>query len=82
MRQISVSDFELLEDADDLRSFQRIIPVYRGTERNSSKAIRNYIEQVLQQEIAGLDEFLPEEQIGQYHLLGYWGSGSANPFSR
>lgn len=71
VRQISVSDFELLEDADDLRSFQRIIPVYRGTERNSSKAIRNYIEQVLQQEIAGLDEFLPEEQIGQYHLLGY-----------
>lgn len=71
VRQISVSDFELLEDEDDLRSFQRIIPVYRGTERNSSKTIRNYIEQVLQQEVAGMNEFLPEEHVQQYHLLGY-----------
>lgn len=71
VRQISVSDFELLEDEDDLRSFQRIIPVYRGTERNSSRTIRNYIEQVLQQEVAGMDEFLPEEHVQQYHLLGY-----------
>lgn len=38
VRQISVTDFELLEDEDDLSNFQRIVPIYRGTEKNSSKA--------------------------------------------
>ncbi|MBQ5669061.1 MAG: DNA helicase RecG, partial [Peptococcaceae bacterium] len=32
VRQISVSDFELLEDEEDLQQFQRITPIYRGTE--------------------------------------------------
>ena len=31
VRQISVSDFELIEDEEDLQQFQRIIPIYRGT---------------------------------------------------
>ena len=82
VRQIAVSDSELLEDEDDLRSFQRITAAYRGTERNSSKAIRNYVEQTLQQEIAGLEEFLPEPHLQQYHLLDYDQAIRQIPFSR
>ena len=42
IRQISVTDFELLEDEADLQNFQRIVPVYRGTEKNSSKTCLLY----------------------------------------
>jgi len=71
VRQIMVSDFELLEDAEDLGSFQRITPVYRGTMRNSSKQLRRMQEQLLGQEIVGLEEFLPEIYRERYHLQEY-----------
>ena len=71
VRQISVSDFELIEDEEDLRNFQRIVPIYRGTERSSGKQLRKLVEQVFQQEIDGLEEYLPPEELEEYHLLGY-----------
>lgn len=71
LRQISVSDFELIEDEEDAQNFQRIIPVYRGTEKNSSKILRRMIEQALPEVFAELEEFLPQEHISKYHLLGY-----------
>ena len=61
LRQISVTDFELIEDEDDLAAFQRIVPMYRGTEKNSGKQIRKLITQLMAQEIDGLDEFLTEK---------------------
>lgn len=70
-RQITVSDFELVEDAEDLQNFQRIVPVYRGTERNSGKYIRKLVEQTLKEDITNLEEFLPENHLQQYHLLDY-----------
>ena len=71
LRQISVSDFELLEDEDDLQTFQRITPVYRGTEKTSSKAMRKLIQQVLSQGVDGLEELLPQEHLHDYHLMDY-----------
>ena len=71
VRQISVSDFELLEDEEDLLQFQRITTVYRGTEKTSSKAIRKLIAQVFEQKIDGLDEILPETHKKTYHLMDY-----------
>ncbi len=71
VRQISVTDFELIEDEDDLANFQRIIPMYRGTERNSGKQIRKLIAQVMEQDVEGLEEFLPEEHRQSYHLMEY-----------
>ncbi len=75
VRQISVSDYELIEDERDLAEFQRIVPVYRGTEKNSSKAIRRMIGQVLEQDAADwetlLPEFLPEQARARYHLMDY-----------
>ncbi len=71
LRQISVTDFELIEDEDDLADFQRIIPMYRGTERNSGKQIRKMITQAMEQDIEGLEEFLPEEHLKQYHLMNH-----------
>lgn len=71
LRQISVSDFELLEDEEDLAQFQRITPVYRGTEKTSSKAIRKLIQQVMSQEIDGIAEVLPAEHLKAYHLMEY-----------
>ena len=71
VRQISVSDFELIEDEEDLQQFQRIIPVYRGTEKTSSKAIRKLIQQVMSQEIDGIAEVLPAEHLKAYHLMDY-----------
>lgn len=72
IRQISVTDFELLEDEADLQNFQRIVPVYRGTEKNSSKTIRRMIEQVLEQGLPEEADYLPEEHLQEYHLLPYW----------
>ena len=54
-----------------MRNFQRIVPIYRGTERSSGKQLRKLVEQVLQQEIDGLEEFLPQKELEEYHLLGY-----------
>ena len=71
LRQISVTDFELIEDEDDLADFQRIVPVYRGTERNSGKQIRKLVVQTMAQEIEGLEEFLPDEHLQKYHLMDY-----------
>ena len=71
VRQISVSDFELIEDEEDLQQFQRIIPIYRGTEKTSSKAIRKLIQQVMSQEIDGIAEVLPAEHLKAYHLMDY-----------
>ncbi len=71
VRQLSVTDFELVEDEEDLKNFQRIVPVYRGTERNSGKQIRKLVAQVLEQQIEGLEEFLPEEHRQKYHLMDY-----------
>lgn len=71
LRQISVTDFELIEDEEDLKNFQRIVPVYRGTERNSGKQIRKLAAQVLAQNVEGLEEFLSEEHRQQYHLMAY-----------
>ena len=71
VRQISVSDFELIEDEEDLQQFQRIIPIYRGTEKTSSKAIRKLIQQVMSQEIDGIAEVLPAEHLKEYHLMDY-----------
>ncbi len=71
VRQISVSDFELLDDEDDLQQFQRITPVYHGTEKTSSKAMRKLITQVLEQDVAGLEEVLPPEHLKAYHLMDY-----------
>ena len=71
LRQISVTDFELIEDEDDLAAFQRIVPMYRGTEKNSGKQIRKLITQLMTQEIDGLDEFLPEKHRKDYHLMNY-----------
>ncbi len=71
VRQISVSDFELLDDEDDLQQFQRITPVYRGTEKTSSKAMRKLITQVLEQGVEGMEEVLPPEHLKDYHLMDY-----------
>ena len=71
LRQISVTDFELIEDEDDLADFQRIVPVYRGTERNSGKQIRKLVVQTMAQEVEGLEEFLPDEHLQKYHLMDY-----------
>ncbi len=71
VRQISVSDFELLDDEDDLQHFQRITPVYRGTEKTSSKAMRKLITQVLEQNVDGLEEVLPQNHLKDYHLMDY-----------
>ena len=71
VRQISVSDFELLEDEEDLQQFQRITPIYRGTEKTSGKAIRKLIQQVMSQDIEGIEEVLPAEHLKDYHLMEY-----------
>lgn len=71
VRQISVTDFELLEDEDDLSNFQRIVPIYRGTEKNSSKAIRRLIQQVFETGVESMTEYLPDAHLQQYHLLEY-----------
>lgn len=71
VRQISVSDFELIEEEADLEQFQRITPVYRGTEKTSSKAMRKLIQQVFAQEVDGILEVLPESHRDAYHLMAY-----------
>lgn len=71
VRQISVSDFELIEDDADLDQFQRITPIYRGTEKTNSKAMRKFIQQVLEQDVVGIAEMLPEEHRNAYHLMEY-----------
>ena len=71
IRQISVSDFELLEDEEDLAQFQRITSVYRGTEKTSSKALRKLIQQVMAQELDGIAEVLPAEHLHDHHLMDY-----------
>lgn len=71
LRQISVTDFELIEDEEDLAAFQRIVPMYRGTEKNSGKQIRKLITQVMEQDIEGLEEFLPQKHRQDYHLMDY-----------
>ena len=71
LRQISVTDFELIEDEEDLADFQRIVPVYRGTERNSGKQIRKLVIQAMEQPGDGREEFLPETHRRDYHLMDY-----------
>ena len=71
VRQISVTDYELLENEEDLQNFQRIVPVYRGTEKSSSKFLRRLQEQILQGPVTGLEEFLPQKHLKDYHLLEY-----------
>ena len=71
LRQISVTDFELIEDEEDLAAFQRIVPMYRGTEKNSGKQIRKLITQVMEQDVEGLEEFLPQKHRQDYHLMDY-----------
>lgn len=71
IRQISVTDYELLEDEEDLQEFSKITPVYRGTEKNSSKKIRKAIRSVLSESLPDLQEFLPDRHLDNYRLMSY-----------
>lgn len=69
IKQLSVTDFELLEEGEQSSHFQRIIPVYRGSEKTNSKMIRKWIELALHNYSQQITEFLPEEHLEQYHLM-------------
>ena len=71
IRQISVTDYELVQDEEALKNYQRIIPVYHGTEKISSKMVRKIEQQIRETEITDLEEFLPEKQRKDYHLMEY-----------
>lgn len=69
IKQLSVTDFELLEEGEQSSHFQRIIPVYRGSEKTNSKMIRKWVELALHNYSQQITEFLPEEHLEQYHLM-------------
>lgn len=69
-KQLTVQDFELLEEGDG-EAFQRIVPVYRGTEKINSKQLRKWIEQTLPNCYDQLAEYLPAELLAENHLLPY-----------
>jgi len=70
-KQINVQDFELLEEDDDGKDFQRIVPVYRGSEKINSKWLRKWVEEALEKNSQEFSEYLPLEILQQGHLLPY-----------
>ena len=70
-KQINVQDFELLEEDDDGKDFQRIVPVYRGSEKINSKWLRKWVEEALEKNKHEFNEYLPADILQQGHLMSY-----------
>ena len=71
VRQISVTDYELVVNEEALKNYQRIIPIYHGTEKINSKQVRKIEQQIRDAGVSDLEEFLPEKQRKAYHLMEY-----------
>lgn len=70
-KQINVQDFELLDEDDDGKDFQRIVPVYRGSEKINSKWLRKWIEEALEKNSREFTEYLPADVSEQGHLVPF-----------
>ena len=68
-KQMAVTDFELLSASDDLAQFQRILPVYRATEKINAKLLRRLIEQAVMEYGQYVQEYLPEQWLDKYHMM-------------
>lgn len=68
-KQIVVSDYEIYEpNAEQLHS-ERIIPIYPGSEKITSKFLREVIFQILERELPLVEERLPLEICQKYGLI-------------
>lgn len=69
VKQMSVIDFEILDEEADSADFARIMPIHRGTEKINAKFVRQLVKQALADYGSLVPEFLPEKWRWKYRLL-------------
>ena len=68
--QMSVAEFELIEDVNDALSVGRVVPVYGLTDGLYQKKIRQLTTFALEHYLPELKETFPPDALRQYALLG------------
>lgn len=68
--QINVDDFEHCDTGDCLHT-GRIVPMYPGSGKLNSRALRLIIKNILESLVPGLQEFLPSQLVDKYRLAPF-----------